>query len=252
MSYLTNRRGFLKATGLTGVGVFAANSLAAQESKSPNEKIRFACIGVGGKGRSDSADAKRAGDIVAICDVDDNTLAKAGSTSFPSAARYSDFRKLLDEMAGSIDAVTISIPDHMHAPATAAALRLRKACYTQKPLTRTIWEARRLGEIAREMNVPTQMGNQGTSFPGLRKTVAAVKAGVVGPVSECHVWTNRPTWAQGGTRGAEVPVPAGRELGPVARPTPVPALRARLSSARLARLVGFWIRRAGGHGLPHV
>jgi predicted dehydrogenase len=209
MSYLTDRRRFLQATATTGVGVFVGHRLAAQESKSANERIRFACIGVGGKGRSDSSDAKRAGDVVAICDVDDNTLEKAGSTSFPSAARYTDFRKLFDEMAGSIDAVTVSIPDHMHAPVTAMALNLGKACYTQKPLTRTIWEARRLGEIAREKNVPTQMGNQGTSFSGLRKTVAALQAGVVGKPTAAHVWTNRPTWAQGGPRGAEASVPPG-------------------------------------------
>ena len=138
MSYLTDRRRFLKSTALTGVGVFVAGTAAAEDSKSPNEVIRFACIGVGGKGTSDSADAKRAGDVVAICDVDDNTLEKAGSKSFPNAAKYNDFRKMLDEMAGSIDAVTVSTPDHMHAPAAAMAMRLGKATFTQKPLTRTI------------------------------------------------------------------------------------------------------------------
>jgi len=208
MSYLTDRRRFLKATALTGVGVFVSGTAAADDSKSPNERIRFACIGAGGKGRSDSAEAKRWGDVVAICDIDDGTLEKAGSRSFPKAARYNDFRKLFDEMAGGIDAVTVSTPDHTHGPATAMALRLGKACYTQKPLTRTLWEARRLGELARENNVPTQMGNQGTSFPGLRKTVAAIQDGVVGTPREAHVWTNRPTWAQGGPRPQEAPVPS--------------------------------------------
>ena len=82
MSYLTDRRRFLKTTAVTGVGVFVSTA-AAEESKSPNERIRFACIGVGGKGASDSADAKRAGDVVAICDIDDNTLEKAATKSFP-------------------------------------------------------------------------------------------------------------------------------------------------------------------------
>jgi len=208
MSYLTERRRFLQSVGLTGVGVFVGRAAKAEDSKSPNERIRFGCIGVGGKGASDSNDAKRHGDVVAICDVDDNTLAKNGDKSFPKAARYNDFRKMLDEMAGSIDAVTVSIPDHMHAPATALAMRMGKACYTQKPLTRTIYEARRLGELAREHNVVTQMGNQGTSFPPLRKTAAAVRAGVIGNVKEVHVWTNRPHWACGCPRPAEAPVPA--------------------------------------------
>lgn len=148
MSYLTDRRRFLKSTALTGVGVFVAGTAAAEDSNSPNEKIRFACIGVGGKGKSDSAEAKRHGDVVAICDVDDNTLEQAASKSFPTAAKYNDFRKLLDEMGKNIDAVTVSIPDHMHAIVTAMAMRMGKACYTQKPLTRTIYEARQLGEIA--------------------------------------------------------------------------------------------------------
>ena len=119
MSYLTDRRRFLQSTAAATVGVFAANSVTAEDSNSPNEKIRFACIGVGGKGASDSADAKRHGDVVAICDVDDNTLEKAAAKNFANAARYNDFRKLLDEMGKNIDAVTVSIPDHMHAVVTA-------------------------------------------------------------------------------------------------------------------------------------
>jgi len=207
MSYLTDRRRFLKSTALTGVGVWISGTAAGDDSKSPNERVRFACIGIGGKGASDSADAKRYADVVAICDVDDGTLAKAADKSFPSAARYNDFRKMLDEMAANIDAVTVSIPDHMHGVATAMAMRMGKACYTQKPLTRTIFEARRLGEIAREMNVATQMGNQGTSFAPLRKTAAAVRAGIVGNVKEVHVWTDRPHWACGVPRPAAAPVP---------------------------------------------
>jgi predicted dehydrogenase len=198
----------LKSTALTGVGVFVAGTAAAEESKSPNERLRFACIGVGGKGASDSSDAKRHGDVVAICDVDNDTLEKAGSKSFPKASKYNDFRKLLDEMGKNIDGVTVSIPDHMHAPVSAMAMRMGKACYTQKPLARTIHEARRLGEIANETGVATQMGNQGTSFTFLRKTAAAVRAGVIGNVKEVHVWTNRPTWAQGGPRPPESAVPA--------------------------------------------
>ena len=208
MSYLTDRRRFLKSTALTGVGVFVAGTAAAEDSKSPNERIRFACIGVGGKGSSDSSDAKNAGDVVAICDIDDNTLEKASSKSFPKAAKYNDFRKLLDEVGKNIDAVTVSTPDHMHAPASALAMRMGKACHTQKPLTRTIGEARKLGEIAREMNVATQMGNQGTASSSLRKTSALVRAGSVGNVKEVHVWTNRPIWPQGGARPASAPVPS--------------------------------------------
>jgi len=205
MSYLTDRRRFLKSTALTGVGVFVAGKAAAEDSKSPNERIRFACIGVGGKGGSDSSDAAKHGDVVAICDVDDNTLEKAGSKFYTGASRYNDYRKMLDELGKNIDAVTVSTPDHMHAPASALAMRMGKACFTQKPLTRTIWEARELGKIAAEMKVATQMGNQGTASNNLRKTAAVVQSG---NVKEVHVWTNRPIWPQGGARPAEGQVPA--------------------------------------------
>jgi predicted dehydrogenase len=208
MSYLTDRRRFLKTTALTGVGVFVAGTAGAEDSKSPNERIRFACIGVGGKGSSDSSDAKGHGDVVAICDIDDSTLEKAASKSFPNAAKYNDFRKMLDEMGKSIDAVTVSTPDHMHAPASALAMRMGKACFTQKPLTHSIYEARKLGEIAREMKVATQMGNQGTADRKLRETAAVVRSGALGSVKEVHVWTNRPIWPQGGGRPPEAPVPA--------------------------------------------
>lgn len=219
MSYLTDRRRFLKSTALTGVGVFVAGTAAADDSKSPNERIRFACIGVGGKGKSDSADAKLHGDVVAICDIDDNTLENASKT-FAGAQRFNDFRKMLDEVGKNVDAVTVSTPDHMHAPASAMAMRMGKACFTQKPLTRTIGEARKLGEIAREMKVATQMGNQGTASNSLRKTASTIRNGSVGNVQEVHVWTNRPIWPQGGDRPAEAEVPSNIHwdlwLGPAA------------------------------------
>jgi predicted dehydrogenase len=207
MSYLTDRRRFLKSTALTGVGVFVSGKAAAEDSKSPNERIRFACIGVGGKGQSDSRDAGNNGDIVAIVDIDDNTLEKAGKF-FPKAAKYSDYRKMLDEVGKNVDAVTVSTPDHMHAPASAMAMRMGKACFTQKPLTRSIWEARELGKIAAEAKVATQMGNQGTAANSLRKTAAVVRSGALGNVKEVHVWTNRPIWPQGGARPAEGQVPS--------------------------------------------
>ena len=105
MSRHTNRRDFLKATTAAGVGFWVAGGATAAESKAANERIRFACIGVGGKGSSDSKDASRNGDIVAICDIDDNTLGKAGE-SFSGAKKYNDFRKMLEEMGPNIDAVT--------------------------------------------------------------------------------------------------------------------------------------------------
>jgi predicted dehydrogenase len=205
---MTNRRDFLKTTAIAGFGFWVAGTARAadEKEKSSNEKIRFACIGIGGKGGSDTADAARFGDVVAVCDIDDHTLGGAGK-AFPDAKKYSDFRKLFDEMANSIDAVTVSTADHTHAAASIMAMKLGKHCFCQKPLTHTLYEARRMGEVARQMKVATQMGNQGTAHDGLRKGAALLKAGVLGKVTEVHVWTNRPIWPQGIPRQPEAPAP---------------------------------------------
>ena len=197
--------------------LWVAGGVRAQESKSPNEKIAMASIGLGGKGSSDSSDAGNAGDMVAICDVDEDTLNNAGEKRFPKAKRYTDFRKMLDEMGKSIDAVTVSTPDHNHAPAALMAMRMGKHCFCQKPLTHSIYEARLMAQVAREMKVATQMGNQGTAFSPLRKAAAIIKSGALGPVKEVHVWTNRPIWPQGGDRPKSVAVSVASELEPLAR-----------------------------------
>jgi predicted dehydrogenase len=207
MNFHNDRRDFLKTTALAGVGYWVAGSAQADDSKSPNEKIRFACIGIEGKGKSDSDDAAKNGDVVAVVDIDDKKL-DAATSRFPNAKKYVDFRKMLDECGKDIDAVTVSTPDHTHAVAAAMAMKMGKACFCQKPLTHSVYEARRLGEIAREMKVATQMGNQGTAKNGLRKGAAMVRAGSLGNVKEVHVWTNRPIWAQGGDRPKEETVPA--------------------------------------------
>lgn len=200
MSNQVHRRRFMQTTAATiGAGYFAAAGLQAQESKSPNEKIRFGCIGIGGKGSSDSDDAGRRGDVVAICDVDENTL-RGGANRFKSAKQYHDFRKMLEENAKNIDAVTVSTPDHTHAPAALMAMRMGMHCFCQKPMTHTIYEARLMGNIAREKKLATQMGNQGTAESGLRHAAALLKKGIIGKVNEVHIWTNRPIWPQGGER----------------------------------------------------
>ena len=205
MSNKSNRRSFIKTGAAVGAGFWAAGGVAPRESHSAIEEIRFGCIGVGGKGESDSTDASKNGKVVAICDIDDQTLDKKAQRE-PNAKRYNDFRKMLEEMGDSIDAVTVSTPDHTHAVAAGMAMQMGKHAFTQKPLTRTIYEARRLGEIAREKNLMTQMGNQGTAESGVRKAAAILKSGAIGDIQEVHVWTNRPVWPQGiGQPPAEEP-----------------------------------------------
>ena len=127
-----NRRRFLQSTTAVTAGYWVAGGIAPKESRSAIEEIRFACIGVGGKGSSDSKDAANNGKIVAICDVDDNALnGRKKDEDFEDAQTFNDFRKMFDKVGKDIDAVTVSTPDHTHAVATAMALKMGKACYTQ-------------------------------------------------------------------------------------------------------------------------
>ena len=196
MSRRNSRRRFLKTTAALGVGYWVAGGIAPRASLAANEEIRFACVGVNGKGASDSADSGRSGKVVAICDVDETSLNKAADR-FEDAAKYYDYREMLDKMHKSIDAVTVSTPDHMHAPIAAMAMTLGKHAFVQKPLTKSVYEARLLAHLAKKHNLATQMGNQGTAEPSLRKAAAVIKSGVLGTVKEVHVWTNRPVWPQG-------------------------------------------------------
>ena len=192
MIYVPSRRTFLKGLGtITAAGLFP-NLLRAQGA---NKKLGIAVIGVLGKGESDASAASKNNEIVAICDVDKNSLAKA-QQKYPNAKAYTDFRKMLDEVK-NIDAVTISTPDHMHYPAAMHAIALGKHVFIQKPLTNTLWENRQLHIAARKKGVITQMGNQGHTYEGNRVTTEWIKAGAIGKVKEVHVWTNRPIWPQG-------------------------------------------------------
>ncbi|NQU22088.1 MAG: Gfo/Idh/MocA family oxidoreductase, partial [Candidatus Nealsonbacteria bacterium] len=193
MPQQTNRRQFMQTSAAAGIGFWVAGGVQAQESNSPNERIAFASVGIGGKGSSDSADAGRRGDMVAICDVDTARLDGA-KKKFDKAKAYTDFRKMLDEMGKSIDAVTVSTADHCHAPAGLMAMRMGKHCFCQKPMTHSIYEARLMGQVAKEKGLATQMGNQGTAGGGLRRAAALMRAGAIGTVKEVHVWTNRPIW----------------------------------------------------------
>lgn len=209
MSPTTSRRRFLKTASVTTAGFWVAGGVSAQEKESANERLAMASIGVEGKGHSDSNDAAKHGDMVAICEVDKNRLAGA-LKRFPKAKGYTDYRKMLEEMGGSIDAVTVTTPDHMHAPASLMAMRMGIHCFCQKPLTRTIYEARLVGKVARENKLATQMGNQGTASDGLRRSAHWLKNGAIGTVKELHIWTDRAKgwWPQGIERPAPSEVPA--------------------------------------------
>jgi Oxidoreductase family, C-terminal alpha/beta domain/Oxidoreductase family, NAD-binding Rossmann fold len=169
--------------------------------KAPSDKLHIACIGCGGKGRSD-IDGVASENIYALCDVDWH-MALDAFQHYPQAKRYRDYREMLDKEGKNIDAVTVSIPDHSHAAAGLAAMKLGHHAFIQKPLARTLGEVRALEQAARRFKVATQMGNQGHTHEGTRLIREWVEAGAIGTVREVHFWTNRPWWPQGIERPLE-------------------------------------------------
>ena len=183
------------AVPLAGFG--SVPSLKALGYKSPNEKLNIAAIGAGGKASSDIAGCASE-NIVALCDVDEKQAARTFK-QYESAPKYKDFRKMLDEQGKSIDAVIVTIPDFMHATAAIACMERSKHVYVQKPLVRTVFEARQMMDAANKHKVATQMGNQGYSNEGTRQAAEMIWAGEIGNVTEVHAWTDRPIWPQGVT-----------------------------------------------------
>jgi predicted dehydrogenase len=156
--------------------------------KAPSDKLNIACIGVDGRGRA-SVDACGRENIVALCDVDERKLAKAGK-DFPAAKKYKDFRKLLDEMDKGIDAVTVGTPDHTHSVAVMAAIKRGKHVFCEKPLAHSIGEVRAMMQAAREHKVVTQLGNQGHSSSSIRTFCEWIWDGAIGNVNTVHAGCN--------------------------------------------------------------
>lgn len=199
-----SRRDFIKQSSLAAASfmIVPRAVLGGKGYLAPSDQLNIAGIGVGGKGTSDLWYASDEGkeNVVALCDVDKGKISAKSQQRFPKANFYQDYREMLDKEK-SIDAVTISSPDHVHAIQAIAAMDLGIHVYVQKPLTHNIREARMLTEKARENKIVSQMGNQGASNTGMAKAQEWFDAGLIGDVDEVFVWTNRPVWPQG------IPVP---------------------------------------------
>lgn len=173
----------------------------------PSDKLVIAGVGVGGVGRSYLKGCESQ-NIAVLCDVD-FPYAEKTFAEYPSAARYKDYRVMLDKEKG-IDAVVIGTPDHTHARIALAAMELGKHVYCAKPMTRTIPEARKLKRMAAEKRVATQMSVQSCASDAAVTTIEWVRAGAVGTIREVHVWSDRPVWPQDIERPLErPPVPDG-------------------------------------------
>lgn len=210
MKSTLSRRSFLSNSAQAGAGLLILRNSKLAFGSAANSKLNIAGIGVGGQGRGClEAFHSLGNNLVALCDVDER---RAGDMfqKHPGARRYQDFRKMFDEMHSQIDAVLVATPDHTHAVAAVAAMKLGKHVYCEKPLTRTVHEARVMREVAAQQKVVTQMGNQGSAENRLRRAVELVWSGAIGEVREAHVWFD------GGN-------------GPMQRPTETPPVPAGLN-----------------------
>ena len=209
-----SRRTFLAEAGVASAVMGFQMARAGEKPKQagPNERLNIATVGAGGQAASNIRELDQTGQVnfVAFSDVDDERAGKAYE-KFPSAKKYYDVRRMLEEMETQIDAVVISTPDHTHAPAAYMAMKMGKHVYVQKPLTHTVAEARLLTRTAAETGVMTQMGNQGHCGDGIRQVCEMIWSGAVGVVREAHVWTHRPVWDNQGVTEALPPeiAPAG-------------------------------------------
>jgi predicted dehydrogenase len=188
MKTLITRRHFVRTSAAGGAGLLILRDPRLAFAAEANSRLNVAGIGVGGQGHGDlNAVAGAGANIVALCDVDEVRAADTFK-QYPQAKRFRDFRRMLDEMDRQIDAVLVATPDHTHAVASVAAMQRGKHVFCEKPLARTVHEARVMREIAAKHRVVTQMGNQGSAADGLRRAVEFVWRDTIGEVREAHVW----------------------------------------------------------------
>ncbi len=196
---LTRRQFLRHTTTATGLTFWLGSRALFAEEPSPNTKLNIGLIGTANRAKGNIEGVQRE-NIVAICDVDDLYLA-AAQEKFPEARPYNDFRRMLQQPG--LDAVVISTPDHTHAVATAGALKRGLHVYCEKPLTHSVYEARKITEVARKSGKATQMGIQIHAGKNYRRVVEWVQSGLIGPVRECHVWIAK-EWG-GGERPTDTP-----------------------------------------------
>jgi predicted dehydrogenase len=184
-----NRRETLAAgAAMAAVTIVPRHVLGGPNFTSPSEKLNIAGVGIGGMGSGDIRSC--AGEnIVALCDVDQRAVAR-NAQHYPKAKQHSDFRKML-ETQKDIDAVVCATPDHTHAVVSIMAMKMGKHVHCQKPLTHSVYEARMIGQVAKETGVATQMGNQGQASEGARLICEYIQSGAIGTVREVHAGSNR-------------------------------------------------------------
>ncbi len=184
------RRSFIRRSTAAAA---ALSFPAILRSANPNSNLQIVAVGCSGKGLSDIAEngSHPKAKFVAFCDVDTERFREADK-KFPGTPHYQDWREMFAKLSDTFDAVTVSTPDHWHAPVAMAAMRLGKHVYCQKPLAHTVWEVRQMQRQAEISKVITQMGNQIHSHEAYRTAVKLIRDGVIGKIKEVHSWQPNP------------------------------------------------------------
>jgi len=202
MSNEISRRSFLKTGTAAAMGLavapaaFAAKPKKNQAPAPLNRKLKVLAVGIGGRGAADIEEVAKTEEIIGLCDVD-WAYAMHVFEKYPEAKRYKDWRIMFDEMLDEADAVIVATADHTHAIIAATAIAAGKHVYCEKPLTLTVYESRLLSALAKKHGVATQMGNQGASGEGVRKTCEWIWNGEIGEITKVEAFTDRPIWPQG-------------------------------------------------------
>ena len=214
MTTKTTRRRFVQSAAAFGIGLPTILPSRVVAGPSPNERLSFACIGMGGQMRGylvpelSKIDQK----IVAICDVDKRQIEsiKQHRKAVRQARVYHDYRELLDKETG-VDAIVIGTPDHWHVPICLAALENGKHVYCEKPLAHSVAECHALEQRAdSKPHLATQTGNQGCSTEGFRRSFEVIRSGLLGDITDVHVWHPAHSWPSGVDRPAQRdPIPDG-------------------------------------------
>ena len=266
------RRRFLATASVAAAAtIVPRHVLGGPGFVAPSDKVNVAIVGAGGQGLHNARALFQESDcqVIAIADpaeewdlrefyyggrsgrgpvraeVEEHYRA---TTPNHSCAAYEDFRVML-EKEGAIDAVLVATPDHLHAYVAILAMKAGKHVYCEKPLTHNVWEARAMARVAAETGVATQMGNQGRSGEGHRRTAEWIADGAIGAVREVHAWSGADGLpdvehaASGDSAGAP-----RSQLGPVARPPCTPSLPPGLRAVHVAQLLALRRRHPAGHG----
>ena len=186
------RRVFLKKTATVTLGLGLTGTFPVpgySKIKGVNGKLNIAQVGVSGMQGNFHLSETASEHRFALCDVDTALLDPVCEAN-PDAKRFIDWRDMLDEVGDQIDAIIVSTPDHTHAPVSCAAMRRGIHCYCEKPLAHTVSEVRTMQKLAKERNLVTQMGTQIHAGSNYRRVVEQIRAGVIGQISEIHVWVS--------------------------------------------------------------